>query len=52
MFFPGGNMWGSDKWKDFEILDCSGGEKLERWGAYTLVRPEHGTKTLCPNPGR
>ena len=40
MFFPGGNMWGSDKWKDFEILDCSGGEKLERWGAYTLVRPD------------
>ena len=33
-------MWGSDKWKDFEILDCSGGEKLERWGAYTLVRPD------------
>ena len=40
MFFPGGNMWVSDKWKDFEILDCSGGEKLERWGPYTLVRPD------------
>ncbi|MGI6403820.1 MAG: class I SAM-dependent methyltransferase [Oscillospiraceae bacterium] len=27
-------------WKDFELLDCSGGEKLERWGSVTLVRPD------------
>ncbi len=33
-------MWRSDKWKDFEVLDCSDGEKLERWGKYTLVRPD------------
>ncbi len=33
-------MWLSDKWEDFELLDCSGGEKLERWGCYTLVRPD------------
>ena len=33
-------MWLSDKWRDFELLDCSGGEKLERWGKYTLVRPD------------
>ena len=33
-------MWISDKWKDFELLDCSGGEKLERWGKYNLVRPD------------
>ena len=33
-------MWISDKWTDFELLDCSGGEKLERWGKYTLVRPD------------
>ena len=25
-------MWIADNWKDYEILDCSGGEKLERWG--------------------
>ena len=25
-------MWLSDKWQDFELLDCSNGEKLERWG--------------------
>ena len=33
-------MWLSDKWTDYELLDCSGGEKLERWGRYTLVRPD------------
>ena len=33
-------MWISDKWKDFELLDCSKGEKLERWGKYVLVRPD------------
>ena len=29
-------MWLSDKWQDFELLDCSHGEKLERWGDYIL----------------
>ena len=24
-------MWVSDKWTDYELIDCSGGEKLERW---------------------
>lgn len=33
-------MWISDKWADYELLDCSDGEKLERWGKYTLVRPD------------
>lgn len=33
-------MWISDKWQDFELIDCSGGEKLERWGSYYLVRPD------------
>lgn len=33
-------MWVADKWKDYEILDCSKGEKLERWGKYVLVRPD------------
>ncbi|MBR7082066.1 MAG: class I SAM-dependent methyltransferase [Oscillospiraceae bacterium] len=33
-------MWVSDKWEDFELIDCSGGEKLERWGGFTLVRPD------------
>ena len=33
-------MWISDKWRDYELLDCSRGERLERWGDYTLVRPD------------
>ncbi len=33
-------MWIADKWKNYEVLDCSGGEKLERWGDYFLVRPD------------
>ena len=33
-------MWISDSWQDFAVLDCSRGEKLERWGKYTLVRPD------------
>ena len=33
-------MWLADKWKDYEVIDCSCGEKLERWGQYTLVRPD------------
>lgn len=27
-------------WKDYELIDCSGGEKLERWGDVLLVRPD------------
>lgn len=30
----------SDKWKDYEIIDASRGEKLERWGKYYLLRPD------------
>ena len=30
-------MWIADQWKDYEVIDCSKGEKLERWGQYTLV---------------
>jgi len=33
-------MWTADKWKDYEVLDTSGGEKLERWGSYILLRPD------------
>lgn len=33
-------MWISDKWQDYELLDCSDGEKLERWGKQILVRPD------------
>ena len=33
-------MWIADGWKDYEIIDCSEGEKLERWGNYILVHPD------------
>lgn len=33
-------MFSADKWKDYRLLDASGGEKLEQWGKYTLIRPD------------
>jgi len=33
-------VWVADGWKDYELLDCSRGEKLERWGGQILVRPD------------
>lgn len=33
-------MWIADGWKDYEVIDTSKGEKLERWGEYRLVRPD------------
>ena len=33
-------MWLADGWKDYEVIDSSDGEKLERWGQYILVRPD------------
>ena len=29
-----------EDWRDYEIIDCGGFEKLERFGSYTLARPE------------
>ncbi|MBQ1208331.1 MAG: class I SAM-dependent methyltransferase [Lachnospiraceae bacterium] len=33
-------MWIAENWKDYEVIDCTDGEKLERWGDYLLVRPD------------
>jgi Predicted SAM-dependent methyltransferases len=33
-------MWIANNWKDYEVIDSSSGEKLERWGKYILVRPD------------
>lgn len=30
----------ANRWKDYEVLDCTDGEKLERWGKYILLRPD------------
>ena len=40
----------ADKWQDYCLIDTSKGERLERWGDYTLVRPDpqviwHGEKS-------
>ena len=46
-------MWVADNWKDYEILATSNGKKLERWGSYTLVRPDPQViwNTAKTNPG-
>ena len=33
-------LWISDEWKDYQVLDATGGERLERWGDHILVRPD------------
>ena len=33
-------MWCSDSWIDYELLDASDGERLERWGDQILIRPD------------
>ena len=33
-------MFYTEFWKDYELLDTSDGERLERWGKYILVRPD------------
>lgn len=33
-------MWIADQWTDYEVIDCTKGEKLERWGNYLLIRPD------------
>jgi len=35
------NLLSSPDWKDYELLDSGNGAKLERYGPYTFVRPEH-----------
>lgn len=33
-------MWSCDNWNDYELIDADGGERLERWGEYILIRPD------------
>jgi len=30
----------ADHWRDYRLLDCTGGMKREQWGTYTLLRPD------------
>ncbi len=34
------NLWIPDGWKDYELIDTGGLEKLERFGSFFLARPE------------
>lgn len=43
-------MFVADRWKDYEVIDTSNGEKLERWGKYILVRPD--PQVIWQTPGR
>ena len=45
-------MWIADKWEDYELLDCGGGEKLERWGRQILVRPDPQAIWETPHTNR
>ena len=33
-------MFLADGWRDYELIDCDSGEKLERWGEHLLIRPD------------
>ena len=33
-------MWIARNWKDYELLDCGNGLRLERWGKFILTRPD------------
>ncbi len=46
-------MWIADGWKDYEVIDASEGEKLERWGKYILIRPDPQVSWQTPkrHPG-
>jgi len=30
----------ADRWRDYQLIDCGNGLKQERWGEFTLVRPD------------
>ncbi len=45
----------ADRWQDYQLIDCGDGMKQERWGEYTLVRPDpqiiwprHGSGNATP----
>ncbi len=46
-------MWIANNWNDYEVLDASDGEKLERWGDFLLIRPDPQVIWNTPrqNPG-
>ena len=45
-------MYLADKWSDYEMIDAGGGEKLERWGSVTLLRPDPQAVWPMKNDGK
>ena len=45
-------MFLADGWKDYKIIDCSNGEKLERWADKILVRPDPQIAWKTDNPAK
>lgn len=42
----------SSNWKDYELIDCSCGERLERWGDIVLIRPDPQVIWKTPKSNR
>jgi 23S rRNA (cytosine1962-C5)-methyltransferase len=40
----------ADRWQDYQLIDCGEGMKQERWGPYTLVRPD--PQIIWPRHGK
>jgi len=40
----------ADRWRDYQLLDCGDGLKQEKWGPYTLIRPD--PQIIWPRQGR
>lgn len=45
-------MWIANNWEDYEVIDTSNGEKLERWGKYILLRPDPQVLWNTPKKNR
>ena len=43
-------MWISDKWQEYELLDCGDNQRLERWGSLMLIRPDPQAIWNITNP--
>lgn len=42
----------AENWKDYELIDCTDGERLERWGKYILIRPDPQVIWSTPKKNR
>ena len=40
----------AENWRDYRLIDTSGGDRLEKWGSVTLIRPDPQVIWENPNP--